>query len=97
MNPAMIALVVAIAGMMLPAISFTFHRDCDRGEKVSLKLVERRTHLHIPVRTSLISVSRLQLDAEDLRAKVRRGGDETERVVVVLVEAERSDLMRVII
>ena len=41
--------------------------------------------------------SRLQLDAEDLRAKVGRGGDETERVVVVLVEAERADLMRVII
>lgn len=75
----MMALVVAMAGMMLPAYSGARHqRDARWGR-------ERGRTLDLE--------PRLRLDVESGSAQVGSGNDEIERVIVVLVERDRVGLV----
>ena len=57
MKPAMIAFVVAIAGTMFPAISFTDHRDCRSIPKISPRRLDADVTKSSAIGSSLSNVA----------------------------------------
>ena len=57
MKPAMIAFVVAIAGTMFPAISFTLQRDCRSIPKISPRRLDADVTKSSAIGSSLSKVA----------------------------------------